>query len=66
MANNNKKLHEDVFERVKVDHIAFDLPEKLDKVMYIKIYRKIWATIRHDLYLRIQAEQKANNTSHLS
>jgi hypothetical protein len=53
LAKNITKLHEDVFVRENIDHIAFELPEKLDKQMYIKIYRKIWATIRHDLWARI-------------
>lgn len=34
--------------------------------MYIKIYRKIWATIRHDLWARIQQEKKSQNTAHIS
>ena len=34
--------------------------------MYIKIYRKIWATIRHDLWVSIQEEKKKENTEHLS
>jgi hypothetical protein len=45
--------------------MSFDLPEKLDKQMYIKMYRKIWATIRHDLWARIQQEKKTLNTSNL-
>ena len=65
LAGNIKKLHEDVFVRGKVDHIAFELPEKLDKQMYIKMYRKIWATIRHDLWARIQQEKKNLNTQNL-
>ena len=66
LAQNIKKLHEDVFTRENIDQIAFELPEKLDKQMYIKIYRKIWATIRHDLWARIQQEKKTQNTANLS
>lgn len=66
LAKNITKLHEDVFVRENIDHIAFELPEKLDKQMYIKIYRKIWATIRHDLWTRIQQEKKAQNTANLT
>ena len=66
LAKNITKLHEDVFVRENIDHIAFELPEKLDKQMYIKIYRKIWATIRHDLWARIQQEKKAQNTANLT
>lgn len=66
LAENIRELHKAVFTAGKIDHIAFDLPEKLDKVMYIKIYRKIWATIRHDLWVSIQEEKKKENTEHLS
>ena len=66
LANAEKKLHDDVFVRFKVDEIAFELPEKLDRQMYMKIYRKIWATIRHDFWLRIQEEKKKRNTVHIS
>jgi hypothetical protein len=65
LAGNIKKLHEDVFVHGKVDNIAFELPEKLDKQMYIKMYRKIWATIRHDLWSRIQQEKKNLSTANL-
>jgi len=35
-----------------------DLPEKLTKELYIQVYRKIWATIRHDLWEEIQKALK--------
>ena len=66
LGNNIKKLHEEVFKHGKIEAIDFDLPAKLDKNQYIKIYRKIWATLRHDLWCRIQQEKKERNTSHLS
>lgn len=34
--------------------------------MYMKIYRKIWATLRHDLWVRIQEEKKNKNSAHIS
>ena len=66
LAQNLKKLHNDVFVRFKVDQIEFELPEKLDKQMYMKIYRKIWATLRHDLWVRIQEQKKNKNSGHIS
>lgn len=62
-----KKLHEDVFKRFKVEQIdyAADLPAKMTKEMYIQIYRKIWASIRHDLYKAIMAKQKEMRTTNL-
>lgn len=49
-----------------MDNIAFELPAKLDKEMYMRIYRKIWATIRHDLWSAVQAHKKEKNTAHVS
>ena len=68
MGQRINKLHEDVFQNQKIDHISFqdDLPEKMDKQMYIRIYRKIWAAIRHDLWKAIQDEKKKNNQAVLS
>ena len=66
LAQNIKKLHEDVFEKECIDQVAFELPEKLDKQMYMKIYRKIWATVRHDLWARIQQEKKTLNTANIN
>lgn len=65
LAVAQQKLHEEVFVKFKVEEIAFELPEKLDKQMYMKIYRKIWATIRHDLWVRIQEEKKKQNSVHI-
>lgn len=52
MAASQEKLHNDVFEKFKIETLDFsdELPSKMTKEMYIQIYRKIWATIRHDLY----------------
>ena len=42
-----------------MDHIDFraELPETLDRETYLKLYRRIWATIRHDLFKAIKAEK---------
>lgn len=58
--NTIKKLHEDVFKRQQVNHIDYskDLPEQFTKEMYIQTFRKIWATIRHDIYLDIKKKKK--------
>jgi hypothetical protein len=60
------KLHEDVLIDQNVEQIAFELPEKLSREMYMRIYKKIWATIRHDLWTRIQAEMKEKGTNHIT
>ena len=53
-------LHNDVFVRQNVKHIDFsdDIPEKFNKEMYISTFRKIWATIRHDIYEEIKKRKK--------
>ena len=63
-----QKLHEDVFKRQRVTDISFkdDLPEKLTKELYIQIFRKIWATLRHELYNDIQSTLKQERITKLS
>lgn len=60
ISDNTVKMEKDVFEQIKLEKIDFQekLPEKLTKEMYVQIYRKIYAAIRHDLYMRIKDEQK--------
>jgi hypothetical protein len=60
MADNLDKLHKQVFEDQFLQSITFDedLPETMTSEMYIRIYRKIWATIRHDLYELVQLKKK--------
>ena len=58
-----KKLDKDLFENERIDEINFSeqLPAKLDSKLYIAIYRKIWATIRHDMHERIMAKRQELN-----
>ena len=53
-------LHDDVFKRQKVTHIDYskDIPEKFTKELYIATFRKIWATIRHDIWKDLKEKQK--------
>ena len=49
------KLESDVFEKQKIEEITFDdMPEDLDSGKYLLMYKKIWATIRHDLWKEIR------------
>ena len=49
------KLHDDVFVRGSIDHIDYtdEIPKEFTKEMYIATFAKIWATVRHDMYLEI-------------
>jgi hypothetical protein len=60
MSDNLDKLHVQVFTDQFLKHIDFNdgLPEKMTGEMYIRIYRKIWATIRHELYEAVKQKKK--------
>jgi len=68
ISDNTVKIEKDVFEKIKLEEITFQekLPEKLTKEMYVQIYRKIYAAIRHDLYMRIKDEQKEKKKMNIS
>ncbi len=53
-----KGIHNDVFKKQKISHFDFEKELEdagLTKELYIMVYRKIWASLRHDLYLEIQS-----------
>ena len=54
------QLDEDLFTKERINHLSFDdeIPEELTGEKYLQIYKKIWATIRHDLWKDIQARKK--------
>ncbi len=54
------QLDEDLFTRERINHLSFEdeIPEELTAEKYLQIYKKIWATIRHDLWKDIQARKK--------
>jgi len=54
------KLDEDVFVNERISHLNFedDLPEDLTAEKYLIMYKKIWAILRHDLYLAVKAKAK--------
>jgi hypothetical protein len=56
------KLSCDVYEHMKVTSIPFvdKLPERLTRERYIRIYRKIFATLRHDLFKKIKEYLQSN------
>ena len=59
------KMHRELFiediGEPQLSHIDYsgELPEDLTKEAYIQMYRKIWATVRHDFYKDIIAAKKA-------
>ena len=62
--NSLKSLHDDVFNKQKVAHLDYskDIPENFTKELYIATFRKIWATIRHDIYLELKAKKKESRS----
>lgn len=55
-----ERLHDDVFVRQEIKHIDYadDIPKKFTKELYIITFRKIWATIRHDIWCEINNRKK--------
>ena len=53
-----EKLDSDLFERQRIEHLSFEgeIPEELTAEKYLLMYKKIWAILRHDLYILIQEE----------
>ena len=49
------QLDSDLFERQHISHISFkgEIPEDFTPEKYLQISKKIWATIRHDLWKEI-------------
>jgi hypothetical protein len=62
------KLRGDVFERKKITDIpiASNVPEEFTREKYIAVYRKIWATIRHDIWKKYKVYQKKDRVDVLS
>jgi hypothetical protein len=54
------KLHRDLFINQRIEHLSFEeeIPEELTADKYLLMYKKIWATIRHDLFMEIQLKKK--------
>lgn len=55
------KLYEDVYTHLKITDLGYDkeLPERMTRERYIRIYRKIFATLRHDVYMKILEFKKS-------
>jgi len=49
-----------LFERQRIENLSFeeDIPEELTADKYLLMYKKIWSTIRHDLYMDIERKKK--------
>ena len=62
------QLDSDLFERQCISHLSFkgEIPENLAGEKYLSIYKKIWATIRHDIWKAILARKKELSVTNLS
>ena len=58
------ELKNDVFNKMLITNLCYqkDLPAKMTKEVYIQIYRKIFATIRHDIYMKVMEHKKETNS----
>lgn len=65
---NMNQLKDDLFEKRQITHIplAEDLPKEFTKEKYIVVYRKIWATIRHDIWKECQRFKKEDRVANIS
>jgi len=45
-----------LFINQRIEHLSYEqeIPAELTADKYLMMYKKIWATIRHDLYMEIQ------------
>ena len=57
MAKTMEDLERQCFEEINLTTISYadELPDAMDKEMYLKIFKKIYATIRHVMWTKIQA-----------
>lgn len=49
------RLYADAYDHIKITDLGYEkeLPERMTRERYIRIYRKIFATLRHDVYVKI-------------
>ena len=49
-----------MFINQRIEHLSYEqeIPAELTADKYLMMYKKIWATIRHDLYMEIQLKKK--------
>ena len=49
------KLYDDVYVHQRITDLGYqsEIPERMTRERYIRIYRKIFATLRHDLYVKL-------------
>ena len=62
-------IHDDVFKKQKISHFDFEKELEdagLTKELNIMVYRKIWASLRHDLYLEIQSVKNETHKLEIS
>ena len=60
------QLHEDLFVNQRISSISFadDIPEELTAQKYLLMYKKIWATLRHDIYEEVKVRAKELRVAH--
>ena len=54
------KLQTDLFENEHITQLGYEdqIPKELTPEMYLRMYTKIWAIVRHDLWKDVQAKKK--------
>lgn len=56
-----EKMRNDVYLKCEIDpkdyDFSADLPVEMTKEMYVRTARKVFATLRHDFYMKIQQER---------
>jgi len=45
-----EQVERDLVEKLELNHPGFALPERLTKDRYMRIYKKIFATLRYDFF----------------
>ena len=50
-----EQLKQNVFNKMLITDLGYskEIPPKMTKEVYIQIYRKIFATLRHDMYVKV-------------
>ena len=67
-AEDLMNMHDDLFDKNQINHPGFSdiLPERLTQDRYIRIYTKIFATLRYDLFMKLEAYKEENKLSDAS
>jgi hypothetical protein len=47
-------LHSQVFDRIQVEQVSYDVPAELTREVYIQVIKRVLACVRRELYFKIQ------------